>query len=103
MNKQQLDFLKRLIEPTDQQRGIYFMPEDNDYMTVKDFCGATSSDKIKKGVYVYDTQIDDVCFLDFYIPNKTYIIKYDYNDCTDGKMYYFDLDNILEVEAKRSN
>jgi len=95
MTKQQLDFLSRLIERSDAQEGIFFISEDNNYQTVKGFAGAKSDDKLKKGVYVYDTHINTVSFLDYYIPTKIYELDEKFWD--DGKLYYFDIENIEEV------
>jgi hypothetical protein len=95
MTKLQLNFLSHLIEKTDTQEGIFFISEDRDYQTVRDFAGANSDDLIKKGVYVYDTQINTVSFLDYYIPTKIYELDERFWD--DGKLYYFDMENIKEV------
>jgi len=99
MTKLQLNFLSRLIEGSDAQEGIFFISEDNEYQTVRSFGGANSDDNVKKGVYVYDTQIDTVSFLDYYIPTKIY--ELDEKTWDNGKLYYFDMENIVEVAETR--
>jgi hypothetical protein len=99
MTKEELVFLSLLIEGSDEQNGIFFIEEDRE-TTMKDFCGVNCYDTLKKGVYIYGTQIENVNFLEHYEPTKVYEILEDVLQ----KIYYFDIDNIINIsEVKAAN
>jgi len=95
--EQQLYFLDKLFRcikggKVNFNTDVTFVATDM-FMSMCDYFGCNSADNVKKGVYVFQNVLTQKSLFDFYLPNATF-------HCyeTDQKLYFFDLENIQEVE-----